>query len=408
MTSPLLRRYIDLETFLVQHAGLWQPAPFHSPIPPWAATHDTLYNALLALSDTDTQRLEHDADALWQWLCPFLPALQPLPGLIALPSEPRQQPKPWPTGFEWDIPGRKWSQIEAFTACVQPRTPRLIDWCAGKGHLSRSLAFQHDTDVLSLEWNAALCDAAKTLNHKQHARVTTLLQDVMAADAGHHLGPDCHCVALHACGKLHLRLMATASLQRAAALSFSPCCYHLIDTVSYQPLMVVDPQLLPQRLQPDRDQLRLAVQETVTANGHARRLRERKSAWRLGFRAWLDTAHPQSATRLPTLADHCFHGRFEDFCVLAAETMGIALPSHLPWERLESSGWKAHARLQRLELVRHGFRRALEVWLCLDRACWLEQQGYEVRVSTFCPSQATPRNILIDATRSRSGQASPG
>lgn len=407
MTSPLLKRYIDLEAFLVQHAGLWQPAPFHSPVPPWAATHGALYNALLALSDTDTQRLEHDADALLQWLCTFIPALQRMPGLIALPTHSGQLHKPWPTGFEWDIPGRKWRQIEAFTASIQPRAMHLIDWCAGKGHLSRSLAFQHDTDVLSLEWNAALSSAATALNNKTQARVTSILQDVMAADAGRHIAADCHCVALHACGKLHLRLMASAALQRAVALSFSPCCYHLIDTPLYQPLMIVDPCLLPQRLQPDRDQLRLAVQETVTANGHARRLRERKSAWRLGFRAWLDTVHPQPGARLPTLADHCFHGRFEDFCGLAAATMGVALPPHLPWKQLESAGWQAHARLQRLELVRHGFRRALEVWLCLDRACWLEQQGYEVQMGTFCAPQATPRNILIDATLPRSGQATP-
>jgi hypothetical protein len=41
------------------------------------------------------------------------------------------------------------------------------------------------------------------------------------------------------------------------------------------------------------------------------------------------------------------------------------------------------------------FRRAIEVWLVLDRALYLQQQGYHVSVTTFCEKQLTPRNILI-------------
>ncbi|MEC8139802.1 MAG: methyltransferase, partial [Pseudomonadota bacterium] len=52
---------------------------------------------------------------------------------------------------------------------------------------------------------------------------------------------------------------------------------------------------------------------------------------------------------------------------------------------------------ERVELVRHVFRRAIEVWLVLDRALYLQQQGYQVTVSTFCEKQLTPRNILIQA-----------
>lgn len=49
----------------------------------------------------------------------------------------------------------------------------------------------------------------------------------------------------------------------------------------------------------------------------------------------------------------------------------------------------------RVELVRHVFRRAIEVWLVLDRALYLQQHGYQVSIKTFCEKQLTPRNILI-------------
>jgi hypothetical protein len=39
----------------------------------------------------------------------------------------------------------------------------------------------------------------------------------------------------------------------------------------------------------------------------------------------------------------------------------------------------------------------LELWLAFDRARFLEQRGYRVRLSTFCPRTLTPRNLLIAA-----------
>ena len=53
----------------------------------------------------------------------------------------------------------------------------------------------------------------------------------------------------------------------------------------------------------------------------------------------------------------------------------------------------------RLSVVRHAFRRALEVWLVLDLAVHLESRGYRVDVGQFCERALTPRNLLISARR---------
>jgi hypothetical protein len=53
--------------------------------------------------------------------------------------------------------------------------------------------------------------------------------------------------------------------------------------------------------------------------------------------------------------------------------------------------------VMRLSIVRHAFRRPLEIWLVLDLACYLEQQGYSVSIGSFCDRQLTPRNLLISA-----------
>lgn len=407
--TPGLMHYQQTERFLLEHAPYWQPAPFHQ-IPAWTTTHPALYNALLALSDDELERLEHHPHALLHWLSPYLPGVGLATDLMRLPHTTGALPKRWPTGFAWDIPGRKWAQINAFTAALQPHAPTLIDWCAGKGHLSRSMVFQHDTAVVALEWNAQLCNAAEQLGQKHHAQVTHHLQDVLAQDVERHLHTACHCVALHACGKLHLRLMYLATEKAVAALSFSPCCYHLIDTAIYTPLTTLDHTLFDTRLTPSREQLRLAMQETVTANGHARRLRDRKSAWRLGFKQLVTTMLPGKDATLPSLPDRYFHGSFADFCTHAITLIGGEREAgfdinsvdfkSIDFDLFETAGKQAHAQIQRVELVRHAFRRVLEVWLCLDRACWLESQGYEVSVSEFCEMAVTPRNILIEAVKS--------
>ncbi|MNJ72573.1 hypothetical protein D3C77_692410 [compost metagenome] len=55
--------------------------------------------------------------------------------------------------------------------------------------------------------------------------------------------------------------------------------------------------------------------------------------------------------------------------------------------------------VRNLELVRGLFRRPLELWLLLDRALFLHEQGYRVRLGCFCPPHLTPRNLLLLAER---------
>ncbi len=55
--------------------------------------------------------------------------------------------------------------------------------------------------------------------------------------------------------------------------------------------------------------------------------------------------------------------------------------------------------MRNLELLRALFRRPLETWLLLDRALYLEEQGYRVTLGTFCEPTLTPRNALLLAHR---------
>jgi hypothetical protein len=181
------------------------------------------------------------------------------------------------------------------------------------------------------------------------------------------------------------------------SLHLSPCCYHLTTATQYQPFSRAG---RGSGLVLSRDDCRLAVQETVTAPRVTARRREKKNAWRLGFDALqrqlrgVDDYLP-----VPSIPDAVFPGNFADFCGYAASLKALALPAAIDWPHFEQLGWQRQARVSRMELPRHAFRRALELWLALDRALYLAECGYSVTVGTFCDRRLTPRNLMIRASR---------
>ena len=74
-------------------------------------------------------------------------------------------------------------------------------------------------------------------------------------------------------------------------------------------------------------------------------------------------------------------------------------PGEQDWHALEARGWQRLAEVRNLELLRNLFRRPLELWLLLDRALYLQEQGYKVKLGTFCDYQLSPRNLLLLAER---------
>ena len=70
------------------------------------------------------------------------------------------------------------------------------------------------------------------------------------------------------------------------------------------------------------------------------------------------------------------------------------------WIDLQARGWQRLAEVRNLELLRALFRRPLELWLVLDQALFLHEQGFRVELGEFCASELTPRNLLLLARRS--------
>lgn len=386
-------RFHALDAFLIEHQGLWKPRPFTHRQLPWEAEHPDLAQWLRQRSLAEAEaRHNHPHD---------LAAPAPFPQLAAqavqlsavdkLPMHPLQAAR---HRLNVDVPGRKWEQIEAFGAAMQfAQTPtHWLDWCAGKGHLGRRL-LQTGQALTCLEYDPALIATGQALSNHHGLPVTHRLQDVMADVA---ITPEHTPVALHACGDLHVRLLHLASAAGCKQLALAPCCYNRIHADAYQPLSNAG---RASGLQLSIDDLGLPLSETVTAGKRVRLQRDTSMARRLGFdQLQRDLRGVDEYLPTPSLPASWLDKPFADYCRELAGLNGLSTAEQ-DWAALEAYGWRRLAEVRNLELVRGLFRRPLEMWLVLDRALFLDENGYNVQVGTFCEPALTPRNLMVLAER---------
>jgi len=396
--ETLLARFTALDTFLTAHQALWKPRPFTHLQLPWETSHPELARWLRQRSLEAAENDHHQPWLMEDAPAPF-PALaatsSALSAVAALPASTLEAPS---HRLSVDVPGRKWQQIEAFASRLHFTTQptHWLDWCAGKGHLGRRLLLG-EQQLTCLEYDPALVASGQLLSQRHHLPATHLQQDVLATDAAHALHPGHTPVALHACGDLHVRLMHLASDAGCAQLAIAPCCYNRISSERYQALSDAAKGSV---LRLSLDDLGLPQTETVTAGARVRRQRDQSMAWRLGF----DLLQRQIRGRddylpTPSLPSAWLEKSFAQYCTDLAALKDLSTVGTPDWAVLEAGGHQRLAEVRNLELLRGLFRRPLELWLVLDRALFLTQKGYDVRLGSFCETALTPRNLLMLAER---------
>jgi hypothetical protein len=396
--EELLARFTALDAFLNEHQALWKPRPFTHLSLDWEASYPELALWLRGRSLGEAESAHNQPADLAD-------APEPLASLAALSAElsavgelPGQTLEAAGHRLNVDVPGRKWQQIEAFASrlsfAAQPT--HWLDWCSGKGHLGRRL-LGSGQQLTCVEYDPLLVASGQALSQRHHLHALHVEQDVMAADASTVLNVSHTPVALHACGDLHVRLMQLASAAGCQQMAIAPCCYNRIDRSEYQPLSSAGSRSL---LQLSLEDLALPMSETVTAGARVRRQRDSSMARRLGF----DLLQRQvrgvdEYLPTPSLPSAWLEKPFADYCRDLAALKELSTIGSPDWSALEAAGWQRLSEVRNLELLRGLFRRPLELWLTLDRALFLAEQGYVVRLGTFCSTPLTPRNLLLLAER---------
>ncbi|MCO7625149.1 SAM-dependent methyltransferase [Pseudomonas fluorescens] len=396
--EALLARFTALDAFLIEHQALWKPRPFTHLSLPWETAYPELSKWLRGRSLEDAERAHNHPADLVDAPEPFaaLAALSAeLSAVVELPEHPLETPG---HRLNVDVPGRKLQQIEAFASRLSfaSQPTHWLDWCSGKGHLGRRL-LGTGQQLTCVEYDPALVASGQALSQRHHLHALHVEQDVLAADAANVISAQHTPVALHACGDLHVRLMQLASAAGCQQMAIAPCCYNRINRSEYQALSSAG---LRSALQLSLEDLALPMSETVTAGARVRRQRDTSMARRLAF----DLLQRQvrcvdEYLPTPSLPSAWLDKPFADYCRDLAALKELSTIGTPDWQALEATGWQRLAEVRNLELLRGLFRRPLELWLNLDRAIFLAEQGYVVRLGTFCDAPLTPRNFLLLAER---------
>ncbi|WP_051117093.1 methyltransferase [Vibrio campbellii] len=384
---------------LIENQSLWRFDPFQSSLHaslPWQAQHPQLCQWLASLTPSQIEEYKAEPELALQALRPFLPELKTLAELTHLEPLALNGLK-LARGLDSGIPGRKLEQISSMgeAAIQHHHGVEWLEWCSGKGYLGRILTTQTDQPVTSFEYQQALCDSGQQAANEHHWKMTFIQGDAFNSQARAVFKPTQHAVALHACGDLHVRLMQYGSENGIAAMTISPCCYHLIQSEQYQPM---SEQGRASSLSLSKQELRIPLQQTVTGGERVRRHRQQEMVFRLGFdlitrqALGMEGYQPVPSIRKSQLSDG-----FESLCRWAAEQKGIDLSQEIDFDHFEKLSEQRFWQMERLSLVQLVFQRPLEIWLALDKALYLEERGYRVRLAEFCAKSVTPRNILIRA-----------
>lgn len=396
--EDLLARFTALDTFLTAHQALWKPRPFTHLQLPWEASYPELASWLRGRSLQDAENAHNHPANLADAPEPFASLAALSAELSAVGELPGHALETAGHRLNVDVPGRKWQQIEVFGSRLSfaSQPTHWLDWCSGKGHLGRRL-LSTGQQLTCVEYDPALVASGQALSQRHQLNARHVEQDVLAADASAVLNARHTPVALHACGDLHVRLMQLASAAGCRQMAIAPCCYNRINRTEYQALSLAASGSL---LRLSLEDLALPMSETVTAGARVRRQRDTSMARRLAFdllQRQLNGIDQYLPT--PSLPSAWLEKPFADYCRDLAALKELSTIGSQDWPALEAAGWQRLAEVRNLELLRGLFRRPLELWLNLDRALFLAEQGYIVRLGTFCDAPLTPRNFLLLAER---------
>lgn len=397
--AQLSDTFDTLSGWLARAEHWWRPRAFVLPQLPWERDCPELAAHLRQLPLAEAERIAADNGALLDFF-----SSAPNDQLAAVAMHFRAlQVDVFPRGVTShvgearDVPGRKWQQILAFTGALDDCALPATEWCAGKAHLGRYYAQLGGAAVDALEWSRDLVDEGNRLSQREHRSVQGHCIDVLSPASSDYLRGARRVLALHACGQLHLHLLSECIRERPQALALAPCCYQLQHDESYRPL---SQRAQARDLSLARVDLHTAVQESVTSPRRVQRQRQTLQAWRLGFDVLQrEVRGVDEYLPTPSLPLSALQQGFESICRTLADSKGITLPGDIQFADYAAHGEQRVRDVAAMDLPRLLFRRALELWLVLDRALLLHESGYAVRVGEFCERALTPRNLLIQAHR---------
>jgi hypothetical protein len=284
---------------------------------------------------------------------------------------------------------------------------KILDIGGGIGLLAQSLNNSYDLCVTSVDMNPELQktgfkrhekNAKNILNKVQYKKVLVSQNE----DFINLIDPDTMTVGLHTCGKLALDQIKVSSNKKVPLLVNFGCCYHTLNLHhDLQNISKFSKQCSSSPLWMNKFALTLACRAHKKMDEKDYDLKLKVKLFRYAIHILLHDHY--GIKEIVTLGNSSPKLYDESFGTYALEQLKRIKVVPLQSES-ELNDFFHHKELQMLiqrmlaaGLIRNALGRVLELYLILDRAIYLEEEGYEVLVQEFFDEELSPRNIGITA-----------
>ena len=332
--------------------------------------------------------------------------------LTALPSIPEYAPMPEePWTWLYIIP-KKQHEIRHLAPHLhhlyrKHQIDRVIDIGGGIGLLAQTLNNQYQLKVTTLDMDPVLQTTGKNRHEKYAKDPSNKVQYKNIKVEAHGefveiIEQNVMPIGLHTCGKLALDLIRVSSSKKVPALVNFGCCYQTLDKSADLQNISKFAQSLD-HLWMTKFALTLSCRAHHKMDEEDYDLKLKVKLYRYAIHMLLhDKYGIKDLVSLGNSSPKLYEQSFGVYVQEQFKRVQIE-PRHTE-EELNSYFADPDlkiliARMMAADLIRNALGRVMELYLLLDRAIYLEEQGYEVQVQEFFNKELSPRNIGITATR---------
>jgi hypothetical protein len=301
------------------------------------------------------------------------------------------------------IKEKKVHEVEAIISQIKDnsffKNTEIIDLCGGKGLLSHCLQLSTGLPLTTVDKDPVLQSSGKDRWDKLECQKGTLKyleKDLFSTDLNFQFSRQCFMMGLHTCGALSwCQIEHSFNPMVKGGLNFG-CCYHRLKD---HPPILRSKSALNSRINLDKAALTLASRgqyETITDYKFTYKVKSYRYMLHLFLQRELNKVEFLPLGNSPKkLYDEPFH-------VYALEQLKrLRLSSSMETQIRLEHFWKDDKNQQEMRYmylanrIRNFLARPVELFILLDRAFYLKENGFDVEVSKWFDPKISPRNIGI-------------
>lgn len=284
---------------------------------------------------------------------------------------------------------------------VDNKLSAIVDIGGGIGALAQTLNNQYQLNLLSVDMDPVLQEKGKLRqmrNSRHHPKMVEYHEhrvDESNNEFKKLLGPGIMSLGLHTCGDLSLHQMfASVKTQTKSLINFG-CCYQRLEREDWQNVSV-----FAKNLKTKIYQNHFAL--TLAARAH-RKTDEKDYNFKLKVKYYRYAMHVllcdrYGHTEMATLGNSSkklYESPFHVYATEQFKRLGLTPLSASEFEEFynDTDRQELIRAMLTAGFIRNVFGRLLEAYILIDRAIFMEENGYDSKLLSFFDEEVSPRNL---------------